>query len=308
MECSIATDWTINESCLRKIGQSDYIQHKFIESTIPETEFTLQIYPNGNDSFGNGVYFYLLVKKLNKIFVKFTITIPSAKISKTIAASNSKKFGGFLCSRSIFFNPKYNFLMNGNFYIQLCGTLKNVGKKRKDPFENLQASFRNVTEFVIEVHESSDNLPLKTVHQIVLKKYLDIFENFFFEGENDRSKFKIEGFSYNIVMKAIEFCYNSSIQNVINENEALSLLKFADVYRLQSLKEEMEYYFFDKITPQNVCFYANISVDSNAVNLRSHCMNILIKCIKESIAVKDSETLKDSFKNELLQKCFCISL
>uniref|UniRef100_A0AC35FK05 V-type proton ATPase subunit a n=1 Tax=Panagrolaimus sp. PS1159 TaxID=55785 RepID=A0AC35FK05_9BILA len=224
MECSIAIDWTINETSLREIGQSDYIQHKFIQTTIPETQFTLQIYQNGNDSYGNG---------------------------------------------------------------------------------NLQApKFRDVTEFVIEVHESSDNSPLKTVNKIVLKKYLDIFANFFFvksERENDQRKCKIEGFFYNVVLKAIEFCYNSSIENVIDENEALSLLKFANVYRLQSLKEEMENYFFDKITPQNVCFYANISVDFNAINLRSNCMNILIKCIKESIAVKDSETLKDSFKNELLQ-------
>ena len=55
----------------------------------------------------------------------------------------------------------------------------------------------------------------------------------------------------------------------------------------------------EKLSKENVCKFANLSVESNAYELREYCICFLMKFIGQSALIDDFKNLNDEITSEI---------
>uniref|UniRef100_A0A914PZ71 BTB domain-containing protein n=1 Tax=Panagrolaimus davidi TaxID=227884 RepID=A0A914PZ71_9BILA len=108
----------------------------------------------------------------------------------------------------------------------------------------------------------------------------------------------IDDFTFEAVKLVIEYLYERNIRNKINEENAYELLHFADKYDVRGLKHVLQDVLMQKITVPNVCMFANMSITSNAHELRECCICFLLKCVGKSV-IADVQALDDEISCEV---------
>uniref|UniRef100_A0A914QB91 BTB domain-containing protein n=1 Tax=Panagrolaimus davidi TaxID=227884 RepID=A0A914QB91_9BILA len=114
----------------------------------------------------------------------------------------------------------------------------------------------------------------------------------------------INNYGFNIVEKAVMFCYDISCFDGFSAKDGINLLKFAEEFQMTDLKEKAEDCCIKNISGSNVCFYVNSSVDVKADKLYHKCFEYLLRCMKDGTAVKDVDKLNAEMKEKLFANAF----
>uniref|UniRef100_A0A914PEV1 BTB domain-containing protein n=1 Tax=Panagrolaimus davidi TaxID=227884 RepID=A0A914PEV1_9BILA len=109
---------------------------------------------------------------------------------------------------------------------------------------------------------------------------------------------------YEIVERAVMFCYDLPFIDNLSDEDAIRLLKFSEEFEMNDLKKNMEEYCIKTLSISNGCLFANSSIKTNAENLYQKCFDFLLKCMKDGTSVKDIEKLDDGMQKELFVKAF----
>uniref|UniRef100_A0A914PBB0 Uncharacterized protein n=1 Tax=Panagrolaimus davidi TaxID=227884 RepID=A0A914PBB0_9BILA len=115
---------------------------------------------------------------------------------------------------------------------------------------------------------------------------------------------RIENFEIDVVTKAILFCYDLPFAENISDKIAIDLLKFSEEFEILDLKDKMEEFCIQCLSPLNACAFANASSSCKAKKLYQKCFDFLLKCMNEKTEVKDIQELNDSMQKELFVRAF----
>uniref|UniRef100_A0AC35G5Y6 BTB domain-containing protein n=1 Tax=Panagrolaimus sp. PS1159 TaxID=55785 RepID=A0AC35G5Y6_9BILA len=301
-ECQIRMKWRIKEDDVRNIqGQS--LKSKTFRANAPSVKYFLSLYPNGiNNSEANSVKLdvHLDFPKVINITASFSVAIKSASwllkftdVNFFMVANGSQ--GASICTRDELFSLEKKFFVNGIMEIQLEGTLKACGIKRKAP-ESLSLAQA--------LWEADD----KDVHKWILCVKSSVFKAELNSGMKEalENKITIIDFSFETVEIVLHYCYERDFYNLITEENASELLHFADKYNIELLHHTIQIALFRKIGigTANVVKFANMSVTSNAHELQEDCVCFLLNAIKNQTPVDDIDDLKDEIACELGRRSF----
>uniref|UniRef100_A0AC34FPI4 BTB domain-containing protein n=1 Tax=Panagrolaimus sp. ES5 TaxID=591445 RepID=A0AC34FPI4_9BILA len=240
MECEIAADWSIDKKALKEVRVGGNLVSPVFQTTIAGVEYYISIAPNDTSNDGtDGSYVNccLYVETDTYIDANFTFTIPSANISKTCKSSacgdNEIIETVSVCSRESLFEPKNKYFQNEKLTLQLRGTF-NINLIDNIEFESLGEMLwcEDNKDFTIQVEDKEIK-----AHKFILRQCSPFFEAMFNSGmkEAQESKVKFEGFSYDVVEMAVNFCYEFEYRHC-SVDTLLSLLKFSLLYDIPQLK------------------------------------------------------------------------
>uniref|UniRef100_A0A914XWB8 BTB domain-containing protein n=1 Tax=Panagrolaimus superbus TaxID=310955 RepID=A0A914XWB8_9BILA len=116
--------------------------------------------------------------------------------------------------------------------------------------------------------------------------------------ENRNGVVKLVDFTADAVKTVINFFYTCEIETIESSEQLEELFRFSDKYDIAALKEYLEHESISKLSDQNVCMLLEMSVRSNAFNLKEACFSFLEECIMVGASVQgleelDSGILKD---------------
>uniref|UniRef100_A0A914QL91 BTB domain-containing protein n=1 Tax=Panagrolaimus davidi TaxID=227884 RepID=A0A914QL91_9BILA len=313
-ECSIGMKWRIKEEVFKEALTT--LNHEAIfssvlkASSIPGLEYYLYLDSDDVDSSVN-INFYLDFKMVKKLSASFTVSVKSANYQKIIVNHVCDKTTAtvceeVLCSRYQILNPKFKFFVDGYMEIELEGTLKLVGgikKKLSRALSLAQLLYKNDDEkdvaFVVEDQ-------LVKVHEWVLTANSPVFKAEMESGmkEAGEKKITVTDFSVEIVKIFVEYCYERDIRNVVNEENASELLHFSDIYDIEPLHNLVQNFLIDKLAEENVCKLANMSITSNAKELRECCVCFLMKYVGQCAIIDGFATVDKEITSEIGRRCF----
>uniref|UniRef100_A0A914Z8C9 BTB domain-containing protein n=1 Tax=Panagrolaimus superbus TaxID=310955 RepID=A0A914Z8C9_9BILA len=96
-------------------------------------------------------------------------------------------------------------------------------------------------------------------------------------------KIEINDFSFEVVNATVVLLYISAVPQHFSFDQMKSILQFSDKYDIQLIKDLVQNYFIEKLSPANVRDLVNfVTTAVHAPKLHSKCSAYLIKCIKES--------------------------
>uniref|UniRef100_A0A914XYV5 BTB domain-containing protein n=1 Tax=Panagrolaimus superbus TaxID=310955 RepID=A0A914XYV5_9BILA len=142
------------------------------------------------------------------------------------------------------------------------------------------------------------------VYKCVLVCYSSVFSAMF--KDNSLNKVEISDFSYEIVEKAVKLLYHRDLVSDISVEEAILLLKFAEKYSIEMLKDNIEEFLGDEITVSNVSEIANCAFGVNAFKLRKKCYGFFINCLSMKYSVPKMELLEKDFLISAISNFSCI--
>uniref|UniRef100_A0AC34FFQ9 BTB domain-containing protein n=1 Tax=Panagrolaimus sp. ES5 TaxID=591445 RepID=A0AC34FFQ9_9BILA len=141
------------------------------------------------------------------------------------------------------------------------------------------------------------------------------------KGDSEK-EIEIPDFDFETVEKAVNLCYHRSlVKNEITTDGAILLLKFAAIYDIATLKENLELYLVydiatlkenlelylgDKLTVFNICEIVKIAKETKASKLEKKCFDFLIENIGNKKFIPNMDQLDEKFAHELLQKSMCM--
>uniref|UniRef100_A0A914PFG0 BTB domain-containing protein n=1 Tax=Panagrolaimus davidi TaxID=227884 RepID=A0A914PFG0_9BILA len=114
----------------------------------------------------------------------------------------------------------------------------------------------------------------------------------------------INNYGFNIVEKAVMFCYDIPCFNGLSAKDGINLFKFAEEFQMTDLKEKTEELCIKHLSGSNAYFFVNSSVDVKAEKLYHKCFEFLLKCMKDGTPVKDTDKLNAEMKEKLFDKAF----
>uniref|UniRef100_A0A914PP01 BTB domain-containing protein n=1 Tax=Panagrolaimus davidi TaxID=227884 RepID=A0A914PP01_9BILA len=203
------------------------------------------------------------------------------------------RWGSVLCSYEKFFDPTNNYFMDGYIYITMEGILS-FEKKEQQICDNPKIkSSKNLGELLYNLDDKDFDIfvdgKIVKVHKSVISGKSPVFDRMIQSGfkESKESKVAIIDFDYESVEIAIKYLYGISIIEKLNVSLAIKFLQFSDKYDISDLHNSLEIYLLNKKSPLNICEILNASITSNSIKLREHCFDFILKCLKESIFIKD---------------------
>uniref|UniRef100_A0AC35FIT1 BTB domain-containing protein n=1 Tax=Panagrolaimus sp. PS1159 TaxID=55785 RepID=A0AC35FIT1_9BILA len=140
------------------------------------------------------------------------------------------------------------------------------------------------------------------IHKELLIAQSEYFEGMFRSGmkETITNTLKIVDFDFKTVNSAVQFFYGQQIPDSTSIKEMFELLRFADKYFIEHLRDYITTFIFLRLTPANVVEISNAIVSSNfAMKLREHCSDFLVACFDEKLEVKNIDILNEEFTVEL---------
>uniref|UniRef100_A0AC34FKP5 BTB domain-containing protein n=1 Tax=Panagrolaimus sp. ES5 TaxID=591445 RepID=A0AC34FKP5_9BILA len=310
MECEITADWSIDKKALHEVEVDGYFDSPLIQTIIPGVECVISMFPNDDNDDVSNVNCRLYVETDTSIDANFTFSIPSANFSETCVCKFVNSEDGdnvFICSRASLFDSKNKYFQNGKLTFQLRGTFKfNLVEDIKQGSLGQKLWEKDDKDFTIQVEDKEIK-----AHKFILRQFSPFFEAMFNSGmkEARESKVKFEEFSFDVVEMAIKFCYDIKHGSLgCSVDTRLSLLKFSDVYDIADLKIYVQQKLAKQLSSDNLCKIANAAIEFNADKLRLCCMLYLIKCLKNTVAISDFDSLDANFKFEAMNKVCCRKL
>uniref|UniRef100_A0AC35GGR0 BTB domain-containing protein n=1 Tax=Panagrolaimus sp. PS1159 TaxID=55785 RepID=A0AC35GGR0_9BILA len=116
--------------------------------------------------------------------------------------------------------------------------------------------------------------------------------------------FLINNYGFNIVEKAVLFCYDIPCFDGLSAEDGINLLKFAEEFQMTDLKEKAEEFCIKVLSGSNAYFCVNSSVNVKAEKLYHKCFEFLLKCMKYGTPVKNVDKLNAEMKEKLFAKAF----
>uniref|UniRef100_A0A914QQB2 BTB domain-containing protein n=1 Tax=Panagrolaimus davidi TaxID=227884 RepID=A0A914QQB2_9BILA len=310
-ECQIGMKWKLKETDLKNNVQQIGLKSKIFKANIPGVKYCLMLYPNGkNENEPNKVkiFLHLLFGMAKKVIADFSISVNTAKRGiDFIYEIYDKSFGWgrTFCTRDDLFDPEKIFFVNGIMEIELEGTLRSRGIKRKSP-ESL-----SLAKMIWENEEQKDLIIVTGDQEIKVHKWIICAHSPVFKAEMESGikesierKIEITDFSFEIVKIFVEYCYERDIENFINEENVSELLHFTDKYDIQPLHNHLQQFMIQRLTEQNVCKFANASVSANAHALRECCICFLMKFVRKATVIDDSDELDFEICEEIGRRSF----
>uniref|UniRef100_A0A914QUV1 BTB domain-containing protein n=1 Tax=Panagrolaimus davidi TaxID=227884 RepID=A0A914QUV1_9BILA len=315
-ECSIGMKWRIKEEVFREalatLNHEAIVSSVLKASSIPGLEYYLYLDSDAVDSSLN-INLYLEFKMVKKVKATFTVSVKSANYQRIIVNHISDKTTDWgtickevLCARYQILDPKFKFFVDGYMEIELEGTLELVSGIKKKPSRALslaQLLWKNDDEkdvaFVVEDQ-------LVNVHKWVLTANSPVFKAEMESGmkEAQEKKITVTDFSVEIVKIFVDYCYERDIRNDVNEGNASELLHFSDKYDVEPLHNLVQNFLTDKLAEENVCKLANMSITSNAKELRECCVCFLMKYVGQCAVIDGFSTVDKEITSEIGRRCF----
>uniref|UniRef100_A0AC35FDN9 BTB domain-containing protein n=1 Tax=Panagrolaimus sp. PS1159 TaxID=55785 RepID=A0AC35FDN9_9BILA len=304
--------WTIKEDDLKhafKLGV-DFKSDTFKASNIPGAKYFLALESprTRDDSTDENVLIFLksCFGTNRKVAASYKISIKSASFN------DEMNYGGFefgcgnvICGyKEKLFDPENKFFVGGIMEIDLEITVKTHGIKRK------AAKPLSLGELLWEKEEDkditfvADGQELKA-HKWIISSCSSVFKAALESGMKEaiEKKITITDFSYETVKIAIEHCYEREVDDLLNDKNASELLHFADKYNIQPLHKLLQIYFIDKLSESNVVNFANLSIKTNAEELRDVCVSFLMKYIGKNTKIEDVKNLDKEISSDVGQRC-----
>uniref|UniRef100_A0AC34FKY6 BTB domain-containing protein n=1 Tax=Panagrolaimus sp. ES5 TaxID=591445 RepID=A0AC34FKY6_9BILA len=114
----------------------------------------------------------------------------------------------------------------------------------------------------------------------------------------------IMNYKFDVVQKAVLFCYDISCFGNLTAENAVDLLNFAKEFQMNDLKEKMEEFCVKTLSVSNACLFANASISTMSEKVYQKCFEFLLKCMKDGTSVKDIEKVNEDMQKELFVKAF----
>uniref|UniRef100_A0A914QVY4 BTB domain-containing protein n=1 Tax=Panagrolaimus davidi TaxID=227884 RepID=A0A914QVY4_9BILA len=308
-ECQIRMKWRLKEDDVRNV-QGSLFSDEF-SSNIPGVKYSLMLRPNENYPNVAGLYLYLDFVIIKKITAAFTISVKSA--SAKVIVSNQiydKSFGwgNRLCFYDELLKPEKKFFVNGIMELELEGTLKaqKIKYKIAEPLSLAKILWENDEHKHLTI--TVENKELK-IHKWILCANSSVFESqlkvdvkktFKKKGNITTKKtINISDFCYETVKIAIEFMYERNVKEQITEENAHEIIGFAKKYDIKSLHDMIQKILIEKISIENVCKLANLSVTSDAWELREFCVSFLMNYVGKNTVIKDVQKMDAEIADEI---------
>uniref|UniRef100_A0AC35GW78 BTB domain-containing protein n=1 Tax=Panagrolaimus sp. PS1159 TaxID=55785 RepID=A0AC35GW78_9BILA len=308
-ECQIRMKWRIKEDDVRSV-QGSLFSDEF-SSNIPGVKYSLMFYSNVNEQNVAFVYLCLDFVIIKEISATFTISVKSASANVIVFNQISDKsygWGKILCESAVLFNLEMKFFVNGIMELELEGSLKaqEIKCKITEPLSLAKFLWENNEHKNLTITVEKKELK---VHKWILCANSSVFE---YELKVDVKKtFKKKGnitakktinitdFCYETVKIAIEFMYEQNVKEQITEENAHELIGFAIKYDIKSLYDMVEKILIEKISIENVCKLANLSVTFNAWELREFCVSFLMNYVGKNTVIKDVQKMDAEIAHEI---------
>ena len=160
------------------------------------------------------------------------------------------------------------------------------------------------------------------VHKWLLAARSPVFATMIQPNWNEarNSRLEIKDIPFDVVKYAVDFLYEKDIKSAITEDNAADFLKFADKYDIQYFQvsfvfgiiyrkllnfyfqETIENLLIEKVNKSNVCKIANVSVKTNAKDLREHCVYFIVKASKKCRPLPFVDNLHGEIKALVYEK------
>uniref|UniRef100_A0AC35FC17 BTB domain-containing protein n=1 Tax=Panagrolaimus sp. PS1159 TaxID=55785 RepID=A0AC35FC17_9BILA len=229
-ECQIKMKWRIKEDVLKE-ARDDVKSKRFKAPKILCVDYYLllkidKVNPNEID-----LYLFLEFEMARKIDATFKFSVKSAAYEKNREYIYEKPggWGCKLCTRDELFDPDFGYFVNGIMEIELEGSLKALGIKRKAP-ESL-----SLARMLWENEEQKDLTIAVKGQEIKIHKWILCAKSPVFKAELNskwkeacEKRIEIPEFSFEIVKIVVEYCYEEDVKEFITEENASELLHFSD--------------------------------------------------------------------------------
>uniref|UniRef100_A0A914PE91 BTB domain-containing protein n=1 Tax=Panagrolaimus davidi TaxID=227884 RepID=A0A914PE91_9BILA len=307
-ECQIRMKWRIKEEVLKEAlnnaaDDDTNMESKYFKaSKIFGVEYYLSIKFDGDDPNEINLFLQLEFEMAKKIDATFKLSVKTASYEENseYVYEESNGFGNTLCTRDEIFDAEKKFFVNGIMEIELEGTLKAIGIKRKAPESSSLGDVLWENDDDKDLTIAVKNQELKA-HKWILCAKSPVFKAEMESGmkEARENRIEIPGFSFETVKIVVEYCYERDIKELITEENASELLHFSDKYDMKFLHHDVQFSLIDKISESNVVKFANASVTFNAKELREYCVCFLMKFVGKSTFIKCAENLREEITSEI---------
>uniref|UniRef100_A0A914YFE0 BTB domain-containing protein n=1 Tax=Panagrolaimus superbus TaxID=310955 RepID=A0A914YFE0_9BILA len=292
----ISMQWKIKEEILKE-SQNEYLYSKPIKvASFSGVEYYFLIFPNEiEDGKPPQTFLYLKIKMGNEKKIEavcdFSVDSANLNVGFECVFEKSGGWGKSLCLTDDLFDPLKGFIVDGYLTINFNGILL-IEKNECSAIEKNQmtTSFQNNQnqDFTIIIGEKEIK-----VHKQVLMDASPVLAAMLESGlkESTENKMTVLDFSFEIVEAAIKLCYNRYIPLNFTLEDALSIYRFADKYQMKLIMDSLENFLIEKLSSSNVVQLVYFSKEFAIKKLHQSCVDLLIKCSKESTPVYGSKSL-----------------
>uniref|UniRef100_A0A914YG84 BTB domain-containing protein n=1 Tax=Panagrolaimus superbus TaxID=310955 RepID=A0A914YG84_9BILA len=309
--CKIRMKWKLKEFVVRNVREGGSLKSDDFVSNIPGVNYCLKIYPFENIGNSNHQVKIVLQPSMGKtstINASFTVSVNSAskKVVFNQLIVNDSPESTIFCSRTDLLNPQKKYFVDGFLEIELDGTLKPQGGIKRKAEKSL-----SLAELLFENDSDKDIILVIDDQELKIHKWILCAKSPVFKAELNsglkeavEKRIEITDFCFETVKIATDFCYEQNISELVNEENASELLHFADKYNIKSLHDSIQALSIEKLSELNVCKFANLSISTNANELRECCICFLVNLSKQSIIIEGVKTLKDEITSEIGRRSF----
>uniref|UniRef100_A0A914Y589 BTB domain-containing protein n=1 Tax=Panagrolaimus superbus TaxID=310955 RepID=A0A914Y589_9BILA len=206
-------------------------------------------------------------------------------------------------------NPEKNFIENGKFKLQMKGIFFCDKSDEKQIFQTTLGQHlweRDDRDFVISVGKNGEDKTEIKIHKLILASRSPVFDAMLKAEMKEKVENRIEivDFGVEIVEAAVDFFYDQESYVMLDLDNLIGLLQFADKYDVKDLKRKIENQLFDLLHPTNICQIVNASIISNSQMLKDICLSSMIVFHCQKVLIENLEILDKDFAFELVQKSF----
>uniref|UniRef100_A0AC34GXQ9 BTB domain-containing protein n=1 Tax=Panagrolaimus sp. ES5 TaxID=591445 RepID=A0AC34GXQ9_9BILA len=228
-------------------------------------------------------------KKVEAVF-DFSIVSANCNCDCQFIYEESYGYGICLCSKEELFDPSMGYIVDGYLTINCNGVL--MVEKNEPTVLNCKNGVapksylkKKDKDFAIFVGDKKIY-----VHKHVLMEVSPVWNAMLESGMKEaiENKMIITDFPFEIVVATIKLCYSSNVPQKFDLEDILLIYRFADKYEIKLITAN---YLIKHISPSNVVHLIHFTNSFIAAKLHQSCVDFLIKCAKESVAVFGSESL-----------------
>uniref|UniRef100_A0AC34G715 BTB domain-containing protein n=1 Tax=Panagrolaimus sp. ES5 TaxID=591445 RepID=A0AC34G715_9BILA len=233
------------------------------------------------------------------------------EVSAVFEGSDSK--GVMFADHELLLDPESNFFADGKFILKCVIKLTDEKKEMflNKKYKKCSVPPKNFLSVNLMEDDEKDCIitvdnQIIMVHKLVLGLFSPIFKAMIATTQNDdddeKKGIEVSDFEYKIVKYAVDFCYGSLSLKDLEIDDLILLFKFADKYKINDLKKEVQYEILPKMTPENVCTVLTSIVECDAEWLKKICFDRMELYFDTSKEIHESDTLNDEIKAKFFDK------